>query len=151
MNHALRYRPLVASRVAFTVGYEGRTLEEFITILVRAGVERVVDVRALPLSRRRGFSKTALGNALSARGIEYRHVRAAGNPYRNLRDDPERCLSLYAKHLDGLPEVLDEVEAALSGRRSALLCFEAKHDHCHRSVIAERLGGRGSKRFVKHL
>lgn len=141
----------MARRVAFTVGYEGRTIDEFIAILLRARVQRVVDVRALPLSRRRGFSKTALGKALTARGIEYLHVRAAGNPYRDLRQDPERCLSLYAKHLDGLPEVLDEVELAVNGRRSALLCFEARHDHCHRSVIAKRLGRRGSGRTVKHL
>ena len=91
---------------AFTVGYEGRTLDEFVQLLLAARVERVVDVRALPLSRRRGFSKTPLKCALAAQGIEYVHVRAAGNPYRNLRDDPERCLALYAEHLDEHPAVL---------------------------------------------
>ena len=53
----------------FTVGYEGRALDEMIAELVRAGVERLVDVRELPLSRRRGFSKTALGESLRGAGI----------------------------------------------------------------------------------
>jgi uncharacterized protein (DUF488 family) len=127
--------------VAFTVGYEGRTLDEFVHLLVEARVERIVDVRALPLSRRRGFSKTPLKSALAAKGIEYVHVRAAGNPYRNLRDDPEQCLALYAAHLDEHPDVLVEVEQALHGSRSALLCMEASHERCHRSVIAERVRG----------
>jgi uncharacterized protein (DUF488 family) len=114
----------------------------------RAHVRRV---RVLPLSRRRGFSKTPLNCALAAQGIEYVHVRAAGNPYRNLRDDPERCLALYAEHLDEHPAVLVEVEEALNGTRSALLCMEASHERCHRSVIAERLMRRGVRRTVTHL
>jgi uncharacterized protein (DUF488 family) len=137
--------------VAFTVGYEGRTIDEFVHLLVEAGVERIVDVRALPLSRRRGFSKTALKSALAADGIEYVHVRAAGNPYRNLRDDPERCLALYAAHLDEHPAVLVEVQAALNGSRSALLCMEASHERCHRSVIAERLRRGELRGTVTHL
>jgi uncharacterized protein (DUF488 family) len=137
--------------VAFTVGYEGRTLDEFVHLLVAAGVERIVDVRALPLSRRRGFSKTALKSALAANGIDYVHLRAAGNPYRNLRDDPQRCLALYAEHLDGHPGVLVEVEQALSGSRSALLCMEASHKRCHRSVIAERLTRHDARASVTHL
>jgi uncharacterized protein (DUF488 family) len=136
---------------AFTIGYEGRTLDEFVRLLHAAGVERVVDVRALPLSRRRGFSKTALSLALAMEGIEYVHVRAAGNPYRNLRDEPKRCLALYAEHLNEHPTVLIEVEQALNGSRSALLCMEASHERCHRSVIAERLMQRQDRGEVTHL
>jgi uncharacterized protein (DUF488 family) len=136
---------------AFTVGYEGRTLDEFVHLLLAARVKRVVDVRALPLSRRRGFSKTPLKSTLAAQGIEYVHVRAAGNPYRNLRDDPERCLALYAEHLDEHPAVLVEVERALNGSRSALLCMEASHERCHRSVIAERLMHGEARVSVTHL
>jgi Protein of unknown function, DUF488 len=53
----------------FTVGYEGRSIDELVDALPGAGVERLVDVRELPLSRRRGFSKTALGDALRRAGI----------------------------------------------------------------------------------
>jgi len=60
----------------FTVGYEGRSIDELVDALRAAGVERLVDVRELPLSRRKGFSKTALGDTLRDAGIEYIHVRA---------------------------------------------------------------------------
>lgn len=136
---------------SFTVGYEGRSLPEFIEMLQGAGVERVVDVRALPLSRRKGFSKTPLSQALSEGGIEYVHVRAAGNPFRDQKGDIQKCLALYGKHLDAHPEVVVEVETAINGHRAALLCVEGDVHCCHRSVLMERLLARDPKRLVKHL
>lgn len=144
-------RPLRLPSEIFTVGYAGRTVDEFITALHAAGVERVIDVRALPLSRRRGFSKTALGKALAEHDIEYVHVRAAGNPFRDQKDQIDKCLALYADHLDAHPEVLDEVVTAFDTRRSALLCVEAEHEHCHRSVIVSRLPLQDGKHSVTHL
>src|SRR5205823_11368863 len=64
----------------FTIGYEGTTVLEFIAALKGAGVERVIDVRALPLSRRPGFSKSALRAALEQAGVEYVHLKALGTP-----------------------------------------------------------------------
>ena len=64
----------------FTIGYEGTTVPEFIAALKQAGVERVIDVRALPLSRRPGFSKSGLKAALEEAGIEYVHLKALGTP-----------------------------------------------------------------------
>jgi len=123
----------------FTIGYEGKSLGEFIELLLKAGVERVVDVRELPLSRKKGFSKKALAEALAAQGIGYVHVRAAGNPHRNLRHDIERCLAAYRDHLRANPGAIDEVMAELRGVRGALLCVEHDHSLCHRSVLAARL------------
>ena len=64
----------------FTIGYEGTTVPEFVAALKNAGVERVIDVRALPLSRRPGFSKSPLKAALGEAGIEYVHLKALGTP-----------------------------------------------------------------------
>src|SRR4051794_37749713 len=64
----------------FTIGYEGTTVPDFIATLKCAGVERVIDVRALPLSRRPGFSKSPLKAALEQAGIEYLHLKALGTP-----------------------------------------------------------------------
>src|SRR3954462_4985872 len=64
----------------FTIGYEGATMPDFISALQQAGVHRVIDVRALPLSRRPGFSKTPLRGALHEVGIEYVHLKALGTP-----------------------------------------------------------------------
>src|SRR3954453_13316172 len=64
----------------FTIGYEATTVPEFIAALGAAGVERVIDVRALPLSRRPGFSKSSLRAALAEARIEYVHLKALGTP-----------------------------------------------------------------------
>src|SRR4051794_20207544 len=73
----------------FTIGYEGTTIGEFIAALEAAGVERVIDVRALPLSRRPGFSKSPLRAALEEMGIEYLHLKALGTPAKTaLRRGP---------------------------------------------------------------
>src|SRR4051794_19801554 len=64
----------------FTIGYEGTTVPEFVATLKSAGVARVIDVRALPLSRRPGFSKSPLKAALEEVGIEYLHLKALGTP-----------------------------------------------------------------------
>ena len=64
----------------FTIGYEGVTMDEFLAALKGAGVEQVIDVRALPLSRRPGFSKNILAATLKDNGIGYVHLKALGTP-----------------------------------------------------------------------
>ncbi len=64
----------------FTIGYEGATMDGFIAALDTAGVRQVIDVRALPLSRRPGFSKSSLAASLAAAGIAYVHLKALGTP-----------------------------------------------------------------------
>jgi uncharacterized protein (DUF488 family) len=121
----------------FTIGYEGVTPDGLVATLRSAGVDRVIDVRALPLSRRRGFSKTSLAEHLGVNGIEYVHLRIAGNPYRAR---PTKGLSLFRRHLARSPEVIRAVRAAMRGHRAALLCVEHDAGDCHRSIIAEMLG-----------
>lgn len=145
------YISLVGERVIFTIGYAGKTLPELVRTLRRAGVKRVVDVRALPLSRKRGFSKTALGQALAEAGIEYVHLRQAGNPYRDQKADAARFLALYSAYVDEHPEVVRVVEEAVTGTATALLCFEANACDCHRSVLVERMVALNPCRKAQHL
>jgi uncharacterized protein (DUF488 family) len=128
----------------FTVGYEGRSLDDLIAELLVAGVERLVDVRELPLSRRRDFSKTALSDALREAGIEYVHVRALGNPKPNRErywsGDVEGGAAVYRKHLNnGSRGALIELAQSIVNDSACLLCFERDHAQCHRDVIAEAL------------
>jgi uncharacterized protein (DUF488 family) len=119
-----------------SIGYEGRTPDELISLLCAHHVRRVVDVRELPLSRRKGFSKTPLAAALRSAGIEYEHLRLAGNPHRQLKADTARCLALYVAHLEAHPEVVQLVSSALHDEQGvAVLCFERRHDACHRSCL----------------
>ena len=127
----------------FTIGYEGATLGEFIAALQDAGVKRVIDVRAVANSRRPGFSKTPLGNALREAGIDYVHLRALGTPAdgraaaRAHRDQDLR--RIYAGQLE-LPEAIAESAQMLELARekpSALLCMERDPKHCHRTLLVQ--------------
>ena len=125
----------------YTIGYEGTTVGEFLAALHNAGVERVIDVRALPLSRRPGFSKTALRGALEDAGIEYLHLKALGTPAdgraaarAGRHSDMER---IYAGQLE-LPEAMAQSAQMLElakEKPSALLCMEREPAHCHRSLL----------------
>lgn len=125
----------------FTIGYEGATVSEFITALKTADVERIIDVRALPLSRRPGFSKSPLRSALEEAGIEYVHLKALGTPAdgraaarAGRHDDLER---IYAGQLE-LPEAMAQAGKMLelAGEKpSALLCMERDPAHCHRTLL----------------
>ena len=127
----------------FTIGYEGVTKAEFIAALKEARVERVIDIRAVPNSRRPGFSKNLLKNALAEEGIEYVHLRALGTPAdgraaarAGRHEDLKR---IYAGQLE-LPEAMAEsaqmVELA-GEKRSALLCYEREPGGCHRTLLIE--------------
>jgi uncharacterized protein (DUF488 family) len=140
----------------FTVGYEGRSVDELIALLLGAGVERLVDVRELPLSRRRGFSKTALGNALGEAGIEYVHVKALGNPKANRErywaGDVEGGAAFYRMHLNnGSRSALVALADSLGEDQACLLCFERDHARCHREVIVEQLQLLQPQLTIRHL
>jgi hypothetical protein len=128
----------------FTIGYEGRSLDELLDKLVDAGVKRLVDVCELPLSRRRGFSKTALSETLRHGGIDYIHIRALGNPKPNRErywaGDIEGGAAVYRRHLNNGPRpALVELSESLGEGPTCLLRFERDHAACHRDVIVEAL------------
>ncbi len=125
----------------FTIGYENSTVGEFVQALTNAGVKRVIDVRAVPNSRRPGFSKTPLRNALAEAGIDYVHLRALGTPAdgraaaRAGRHDD--LVRIYAGQLE-LPEAIAEGAQMLdlAGEEpSALLCYERDPAECHRTLL----------------
>lgn len=126
-----------------SLGYERRSIAELLALLTSHGVRKLVDVREAPVSRRPGFSKQALAAALAAVGIEYLHLRAAGNPHRKDGVDIMRCLALYRAHLAANREILDEVSAELDCDVVAVLCYERDHECCHRSVLLNALNQQG--------
>lgn len=141
----------MSSAPLMTVGYEGKSVQALLDELLASDVERVVDVRQLPLSRRHGFSKTALAGALTEAGIEYVHVRAAGNPFRHDDASIDVVLRRFRQHAREHAEVLTALRMAVAGARSALLCFEVDPASCHRSVLADLLVPSPDGRGVRHL
>jgi len=125
----------------FTIGYEGTTVEEFLAALQKAGVERVIDVRAVPNSRRPGFSKTPLRNALAESSIDYVHLRALGTPAEGrsaARGGRHAELArIYSGQLQ-LPEAIAQGAQMLelaAEKPSALLCYERDPSGCHRTLL----------------
>lgn len=125
----------------FTIGYEATTMAEFLGALTAAGVEQVIDVRALPLSRRPGFSKTSLAASLAERGIGYVHLKALGTPKAGRdaakKGDVATLEAVYEGHLQ-LPEAQAQAAQMLAlaaEKPSALLCFERDPRHCHRTLL----------------
>jgi uncharacterized protein (DUF488 family) len=127
----------------FTIGYEGATVGEFLAALRQAGVRQVIDVRALPLSRRPGFSKSPLRAVLEEAGIGYVHLKALGTPAEGraaARAGRHADMArIYAGQLE-LPEAMAQgaqMIALASERPSALLCFEREPAHCHRKLLLD--------------
>lgn len=129
-----------------TIGYGDATPDRVIAALREAAVATVVDVRAVANSRRPGFAKRALAEALAGAGIGYVHARALGTPAagraaaRAGRSAEMR--RLFADHL-----AADEPQAALAALRVraqaeavCLLCLEADPAACHRTLVAEAVG-----------
>lgn len=136
---------LVAPIWIGSVGYERfQRNDEFARCLRKAGVERLIDVRELPISRRKGYAKTALRETLEAAGIEYIHMRALGNPkpFRDLykAGKTEAGRQQYTRYLlDQQEDALNELVPLLREKRTALMCVEHDPMTCHRTVIVEAL------------
>jgi uncharacterized protein (DUF488 family) len=133
-------------RVALaTIGYESATQSEVIATLARAGVQTVIDVRAVASSRRAGFSKSLLAASLEAAGIAYVHLRELGTPKPGRQAARAGRIgemrAIYEAHLEepgAQLQLIQAAEIALVGK-AALLCYEADAAGCHRRIVAERL------------
>lgn len=129
----------------FTIGYEGAPQGTVIDRLKAAGVEVLVDVRAVAASRRAGFSKTVLGNSLREAGIDYVHLRPLGTPKAGREAAKKGRIGemreIFAGHMaePASEAAFQQLRALAAEKRTALLCFEADHAGCHRAVLAERL------------
>ena len=129
----------------FTIGYEGATMGDFLAALRNAGVERVIDVRAVANSRRPGFSKTPLRNALAEAEIDYVHLRALGTPAAGREaaraGRKAELEAIYAGQLE-TPQAMAEgarmLDLAEEGP-SALLCYERDPACCHRTLLWQTL------------
>ena len=129
-----------------TIGYEGATVGDFLDALRRAKIELLVDVRAVAMSRRPGFAKTALAANLREAGIDYLHLRALGTPAdgraaaRSGHHDTMR--RIFLAHL-ATPDAQDALatlgDLVRSERPVCILCFEADPAHCHRRLVADAL------------
>ena len=129
----------------FTIGYEGVTQPELIATLQDAGVRLLADVRAVPLSRRPGFSKNILAAGLREAGIDYVGLKALGTPAEGReaarKGQHARLADIYGRQLD-LPEAIvqaEQLKDMAAQTPTALLCFERDPSGCHRSLLLDAI------------
>lgn len=141
----------------FTIGYEKRTLDQYVAILSAAGIRVVVDVRETAWSHKPGFSKSSFAAGLAKAGIEYVHASFAGNPkaLRRTAGSHAECLERFRAYLTETPELIDRLEGVLrqyrsAGKPIALTCFERHPGDCHRAILADHWAEKGRRRVV-HL
>jgi uncharacterized protein (DUF488 family) len=135
----------MACKQLYTVGYEGAELADFLATLGKLGIRQIIDIRELPLSRKRGFSKNILADALRQVGIEYLHFKELGDPKPG-RDaaragDYAGFRKIYHQHLKKTEaqEALAAAAKAAARRISCLLCFERDPENCHRTIVSNAL------------
>lgn len=145
-SHVVKQRPHKEDMSLMTIGYEGRTLEEYIVILLQNDVRVLCDVRKNAYSQKFGFSKAQLVKACDGAGIRYEHIPNLGivsekrkdlktqSDYDKLFDEYESTTLIAARNeLNHLFTLLQ------SDKRIALTCFELDPLQCHRSRIANKL------------
>lgn len=139
----------------FTFGYEGLDICSFIERAQAAGVKTVIDVRELPLSRKKGFSKTSFRAALADAGIAYAHIPALGCPKR-IRDryKADGNWTVYTReflaYLATQQPTIGELAKIANATTACLVCFEADFTMCHRTFVARAVRERGGP-AVTHL
>lgn len=139
-----------------TIGYEGSTIEDFVATMKLTDVQVLIDIRDVPVSRKRGFSKRALAEFLENVGVRYVHLRDLGDPKAGReaarRGDMGTFQRIFRAHLAGkeAQHALEEALAITSEARACLLCFERDHSVCHRAIVAEEMSKRESVK-IRHI
>ncbi|MEU8863164.1 DUF488 family protein, N3 subclade [Streptomyces umbrinus] len=137
------FRAVPDSPGLWSAGYEGRDIDSFVASLLDSRIDVVADVRLTPISRKRGFSKTRLGEALAEADIEYIHLRGLGNPKDNREPFWDGRVDLGRTRFRGLLQSaeaqsdLDRLAERALQSRVAVLCFEKDESRCHRQVVLE--------------
>ena len=152
-------RPAKAKPGLVTLGYEGRSLEAYLNLLLQNSVTLLCDVRRNPLSRKYGFSKSTLSKACEGVGIRYEHLPELGIASEERRElvtqaDYDALFAMYER--DSLPKqaaALAKIRGWVkAGERVALTCFELLPHQCHRHCVAEALAhGAGKDLVAVHL
>jgi len=138
----------------YTIGYEGKDFDEFLKLLQKAKISILIDVRENPNSRKKGFSKRILSEALKKEGIEYKHFAELGTP-KDIRKvyqsngNIDFLLDEYRNYLEENPKYIANLLEEIGDNDACLMCFEKLPVHCHRLVIAEYLYQQGMA--IKHL
>lgn len=130
----------------YTLGYEGLDTASFVELLQKHGIQTVYDIRGTPWSRKPGFNKEDLQEVLSAARIAYVHLPSLGVPklVRERYHTDKNWEAFSTAYRDAIrarrvsPD-LRAIARQAQASRCTLMCFEADHRVCHRSIVARIL------------
>ncbi len=137
----------------YTIGYEGSDIERFIETLVILKIEAVADVRELPISRKKGFSKNKLRESLARHNIVYKHFKSLGDPKPGRKAARagrfEEFRMIFSDHFSKIDaqDSFEELIELAQKYKTCMLCFERCAVNCHRSIIADAATMRGMEVF----
>ena len=141
----------------FTIGFAGKSAEQFFTSLVKHGVRKVIDIRLNNVSQLAGFTKkNDLKYFLKViANIEYEYLpqlaatKELMDGYRHGKIPWEEYEATYLALLEER-QVLKTLKPE-DFDRACLLCSEEKPDHCHRRLAAEWLKGKWVGVTIRHI
>lgn len=135
----------VAKPAVFTAGYEGRSVDSFLNLLVQSGIQRLIDVRRNPIARRYGFHRSTLSRLCNRLEIKYVHIPTLGiaSDKRRELNSAADYRALFADYRSGTlreeTKAIREVSSLVMERPSVLVCMEKDPEFCHRSALAEEV------------
>jgi len=128
-----------------TIGYEGSKIEDFVATLISEQVEILVDIREIPISRKKGFSKKALAASLQSHGLRYIHMRELGDPKPGReaarKGDLGTFKRIFSEHLrlPSTQKAIRDITQLISENNICMLCFERDPIFCHRMMVAKEI------------
>lgn len=128
-----------------TIGYERAELDDFIATLQACEVEVLVDIRDRAQSRRPGFSKSSLADALADAGIDYIHMKELGDPKEGReaarKGDHKAFQKIFTAVMESEParQALAGLEKLAARQKICLMCFERDQQQCHRKIVSDYL------------
>lgn len=141
----------------YTIGYQGRSLEEFVNQLRHFGISILVDVREVAFSRKKGFSKVPLSQYLKEYDIEYSHFKELGSPKPlrqkiRLDGDYDYFFEKYSRYIRSQIIIIEELYRIILSKTCCIMCYEREPRNCHRSIVAKEIKRRDDNGLmIKHI
>jgi len=141
----------------YTIGYESKSINGFITKLKNNNIKKLIDVRELPISRKKGYSKSQFSKLLEYNDIDYIHIKELGSPKKlrkKLREDLDfnYFFKEYRRYLKTQHGVVYDLYETILKETCCLMCYEDLPTKCHRIEICneiKKIDGNGLE--IKHL
>ena len=146
-EHIKSSKPVLrkAGVAVYTAGYEGESIDQFFKKLLRAGMQRVLDVRSNPVSRKYGYAKATMERICEKLDLEYVHLPELGIPQphrrslKTFKDYQQLLLQYEEQFLPNASIVRQQAAGLIQERPSVLICFEADVRCCHRGCLARSI------------